>query len=403
MLGTTLVALFAGLLVGTFTGITPGIHANLVAAFVATHGLLLLGYTDPLSLAVFLVALGVTHSMFDVIPAIFLGAPDPSTILAVMPGHRMLFRGLGYEAVKLAMVGSFLGLVGTVLVVPVIAVVIPLLDVWIKPWLPWILSVAVIWSVWTEPDSTSRIAASIVLVLSGFLGFIVLSPGFVDEPLFPLLTGLFGVSSLLASIGPENQYPLQRVTDMIRVPRWTWVRILSGGISAGTVGAFLPGLGPAHVAGIASLAVRDPSPPEYLALTGVIGTVNFVVSIVTFWSVGGARNGIIAALATVVGSITPLHGAVLLCAALTAAPIAMMMGLFVTKVLLPLFSKIPYHWIAKSVLAVLLVMTVVLAGPIGLAIVVTATAIGLLPGSLKCAHHHAMGCLLLPVIVALMG
>jgi putative membrane protein len=37
-----------------------------------------------------------------------LGAPDESKALNVLPGHRMLMEGKGFEAVKLNVIGSLL-------------------------------------------------------------------------------------------------------------------------------------------------------------------------------------------------------------------------------------------------------------------------------------------------------
>ena len=85
----------AGVLAGTVTGIIPGIHVNLIAAFVLGGSFVFGG--DPLLLGAFLVALGVTHSFVDFLPSIYLGAPDPETALAVLPGHRYFLKGKGHK------------------------------------------------------------------------------------------------------------------------------------------------------------------------------------------------------------------------------------------------------------------------------------------------------------------
>jgi TctA family transporter len=50
----------------------------------------------------------VTHTFLDFIPSVFLGAPEGDTALSVLPGHRMLLKGLGYDAVKLSAFGSLM-------------------------------------------------------------------------------------------------------------------------------------------------------------------------------------------------------------------------------------------------------------------------------------------------------
>ena len=89
-------ALALGIIIGTLTGLFPGIHINLVIVFLST----LLSYNlgiPILSLIIFIVSLSVTHTFLDFIPGIFLGCPDEDTALSVLPGHQMLKEGKGMD------------------------------------------------------------------------------------------------------------------------------------------------------------------------------------------------------------------------------------------------------------------------------------------------------------------
>ena len=110
-----------GVIAGIATGLIPGLHVNNVAlAAIALQGslislaMLLFGWADPtleeLLLIVSTLIIGnvVTHTFLDFIPSVFLGAPEGDTALSVLPGHRMLLKGLGYEAVKLSAFGSLM-------------------------------------------------------------------------------------------------------------------------------------------------------------------------------------------------------------------------------------------------------------------------------------------------------
>ncbi len=92
---------FLGIVVGIITGLAPGVHINLISVLLFSVSPFLLGYTSALHLAIFIVAVAVTHAFLDALPSIFLGAPEEATALAVLPGHRMLLEGKGYEAVFL--------------------------------------------------------------------------------------------------------------------------------------------------------------------------------------------------------------------------------------------------------------------------------------------------------------
>ena len=101
MLLEILLAILIGILIGTITGLIPGVHINLVGAFLIGVSASFLFFVGPVYLAVFIVAMAITHTFVDFIPSIFLGCPDTDTELSVLPGHELLKKGQGYEAIVL--------------------------------------------------------------------------------------------------------------------------------------------------------------------------------------------------------------------------------------------------------------------------------------------------------------
>ncbi len=110
-----------GVCAGIATGLIPGLHVNNVAlAAIAIQGplislaMLLFGWADPtveeilLIVSTLIIGNVVTHTFLDFIPSVFLGAPEGDTALSILPGHRLLLKGLGYEAVKLSAFGSLM-------------------------------------------------------------------------------------------------------------------------------------------------------------------------------------------------------------------------------------------------------------------------------------------------------
>src|SRR3989344_3256929 len=164
-----LLSIAAGCFFGIITGLTPGVHVNLVSVLLVSISGYLLGFLSPLSLGVFIVAMGITHTFLDAVPSIFLGAPDPDMALAVLPGHRLLLEGRGYEAVKLTVIGSLLGLIGTVILIPFIIPFLPLIYSYIEPWMGWILIVVVVYMVLKEGKFKKIFGASFVFLLCGVL------------------------------------------------------------------------------------------------------------------------------------------------------------------------------------------------------------------------------------------
>jgi TctA family transporter len=116
-LALDLILIFVGTIVGMITGLIPGIHTNTVAAvLVVVNGPLSLGLSNLLgnnslleaqvALICFLVALAMAHIFVSYIPSTFLGAPDESTALSVLPGHRLLLQGRGMVALRLSAQGG---------------------------------------------------------------------------------------------------------------------------------------------------------------------------------------------------------------------------------------------------------------------------------------------------------
>ncbi len=142
--GTLLVVLFfalLGSLLGTGSGLVPGMHVNTLALLLLAVSAPLLGTITflcsgfglgpelaPLLLSVLIVAASVTHSFVDFLPSLFLGIPDESKVLSVLPAHRLLLAGQGGSALVCAATGSLIGATVALLLA------IPLQLLMLSPW-----------------------------------------------------------------------------------------------------------------------------------------------------------------------------------------------------------------------------------------------------------------------------
>ncbi len=204
-----ILALLLGVLAGTFTGLFPGIHINLVAA-----GLLAaIGYfsgVEALVLVVFIVAMSITHTFIDFIPSIFLGAPEEESFLAVLPGHKLLRKGEGYEAVILTLYGGLFALLVVLVFSFIFSLVLPWIFDFISNFIAIILIFASLYLILREEEI---LISLIVFVLAGFLGLLTFQLP-VKEPLLPLLSGLFGISGLLLSVKGSVKVPAQKIMKL---------------------------------------------------------------------------------------------------------------------------------------------------------------------------------------------
>ena len=240
MIFQIIIALCLGILVGIFTGITPGIHVNLVAATLFALSPILLQHTGPISLAVFIIALAVTHSFLDTIPSIYLGAPDEENALSVLPGQRMLLKGEGYQAVKITILGAFAGLIIAICLIPFFVLIANKVYPLLKPYLAYLLLGIIAFMILRGKQ---KFWAFLLFILSGSLGVLTFSIPNLKEPMFPLLSGLFGVSGLLLNFFDNTSIPAQNISKEIEMEIEELVKIICASSIGVSFIQFFPGLG----------------------------------------------------------------------------------------------------------------------------------------------------------------
>ncbi len=395
MLTVILAAIAAGILLGIITGLTPGIHVNLVSLLILNLSPLLLNYTTPLALAVSIIAMAVTHTFLDAIPSIFLGAPDSATVLNVLPGHRMLLQGRGFEAVKLTVIGSLCALILAVLLMPFLIQTIAKLYPLIKHNIGYILIIVVSFMILKDKN---RLWNLIVFLMSGTLGMAVLGISSLENPLFPMLSGLFGISMLVVSLRDRVKIPEQSL-ESEDVPRMTMAKAVTASTVAGAFTSMLPGLGPAQGAVLALQFVRKLGDYGFLILVGGINTVNFVLSLVTLFVLDRSRNGAVIAVSKIMEGLVVDDILVFTGAALVAGGVATFLALKISKVFARFIVKVNYRTLVVSIILLVSAMAFYFSSWLGLLVLFVSTMIGIIPNEMGIARNHAMGCLLLPVIL----
>src|SRR6056297_1036426 len=208
MLKEILITLILGVLFGTLTGLIPGIHINLVGGFLISLSTGLLLDVNPIYLVVFISAMAITHTFVDFIPSILLGCPDTSTELSVLPGHELLKKGEGFQAIILSVYGSLAAVIILLIISYPSLKIIPEIYSQIKSVMPYLLIGVSLLMILLE---RKKLTALKVFLISGLLGWSVLNLGEgLKQPLLPLLTGLFGSSMLITSIKNKSKIPKQK-------------------------------------------------------------------------------------------------------------------------------------------------------------------------------------------------
>jgi len=386
-------AILLGVAAGTITGVIPGIHTNLVAVTLLSL-IPFLPSTSTTTLIAFIASMAITHTFLDFIPSIFLGAPDEDTALGVLPGHKFLMKGLGHEAIKLTLIGSSIAIALLVIIIPTFIFTIPKIYPFIQRMMSWFLIWISIFLILDERESKTR--AIIIFILAGFLGIATLNLN-ISQPLFPLLTGLFGSSTLIHSIKTKTKIPKQKITETL-ISKKELIKPAIATTLISPLCSFFPGLGSSQAAIIGSKITGRLSSEQFLVLLGSINTLVVSVSFLTLFLVDKSRTGVANAVSQLT-TLTPGNLITILIAILAASIIAIPLTILISKIFAKNIHKINYSKISLTVLALLTALVFIFSGFIGLFTFAVATVLGLTCIEFGTRRSFLMGALLIPTIL----
>ena len=393
MLIEIIIALSIGVLFGTLTGLIPGIHINLVSVLLVSLVGSFFLEIKYVYLLVFLVSMATTHTFIDFIPSIFLGCPDTDTGLSVLPGHQLLKKGLGFQAVVLTAYGSLASLIILIILLIPSIIFLPKIYPFIEKILPYLLILVSIILISLEKQKTK---ASGVFLLTGFLGLIVLNlpENTLSQPLFPLLTGLFGSSMLITSIKNKTQITEQKTER----PKPKLLKPLIGATIACPLCGFLPGLGSAQAAIIGNTFVKTDK-KGFLILLGATNTLVMGVSFLSVYALSKTRTGIALSIKEIFGTIGIEHLILIIFIMILSGIISFFLTIKIAKIFSKQLFKINYTLLSSITLLILCTFVLIFTGFFGFFILTLSTLTGYYSISLGVRRSNMMGCLLVPTIL----
>lgn len=280
-----------------------------------------------------------------------------------------------------------------------------------------------------------KCAALCVFLIAGFTGFMLIETpwimvrNFYPIPqmmqnatvLFPMLTGFFGLSTLILSLSENSKIPPQ--SDSPCKTGLSRRRIFRGvltGTAAGGLVAFYPGVTAAQGTIVAKLASgsgdedsRDfKSQKEFIVSVSAVDTACEIFNILALFVIMRARSGGTIAISKISAPIMtpwspvtnlPLLMVALLLSITAAAIVSYCATLVIGRRFAKSFARVNYRALTLGIIVFLFIMLFLFSGPIGLLIAAACTFIGFLPPLLGISRAHLMGCLLFPVILFYLG
>jgi len=408
----------AGASVGMFSGLVPGIHVNTLASVmlvmypsIASFISLFAPSEDvPVLLSACIVSASVVHSFVNYVPGVFTGVPDQDTAMSVLPGHRLLLDGKGMVAVRSSAIGSLVGAMAAVIAaVPLQYLMINGLGEIFQSVTVVMLAVAAVALVLTERTLKERCFAAVLIAMSGLMGCVCMfmpvpfsGPVFGGDLLFPLLTGLFGIPTLISS---ARNVDIPEQTDDERYP----VTPASGlkGVLTGSIVGWFPGITATAGAAFTRLFVKEDRPERFIALVSSIGTASVIFALITLSVNGKGRSGTMLAVKDILGDSVMGTGNGIFMLMLLSVAVASVIGYWASirsgKMMAKYIPKMNIKRMNTAIVALIAVLTVLMTGAWGMAVLLISSLIGLIPLSAGTGRVHLSGCLLVPVILMRFG
>lgn len=436
-----------GVFTGVLTGLIPGLHVNNIAVILLSLSTLIIssfsfltnyGFNQEfifLLIAIYIISCSLSHTFLDCIPSTFLGAPDADTALSVLPAHNLLLEGKGYEAVSLSALGSYGAILFCfALLFPVRLVIGNPLFFYetLREIMLAVLVAITFLMIATEkgkiddikkinPQVAGMLFAIFVFFLSGIFGIILFeipveSPiGLYSPVLFPALTGLFGISTLLDSLRNDPSIPEQEIKNIELDKNSKKQSIISAttGSLGGMLVSIIPGITSATGTVLAMNArgktgdenTSDSNKKQTIVTLSAVNTACAFFVVMVLFVILRPRSGAVVAVAELItiqewnNLLMPYNLSFLLIAVLLAGTLSYFLTLKFGKIFAKHFSKLPYKKMVKLTISFIVVMVFLFTGLFGLLILLVATTIGLLPITWGIRRSHCMGVLLLPIII----
>lgn len=409
------IACFIGILIGTTTGIIPGIHVNTAGAILFASSGALLTQVSPEFLCVLMVSMSIAHALIEFVPSMLLGVPQEGTATSILPGHRMVLEGRAKEVIRIVSVGGFGAIIVTIIMLPLFSIALPILHDTIKPYTWMILLVASVYLTYSLTANFRDFLWSMLLfILSGILGWILFqTPITSGVTLMCTFSGLFGISTILFSLNDSSTLPHQNPFYELNIDYNKFKSIFAGGITGAILG-FLPGFGPAQGTVIAQAVSGtndnndDDDTVNFLLATSGLNISDCLFSLMAIYIIGNPRSGIAVYMSYLISEMNMNHLIIFIFASLLAVSVSLAVSLKLGDSFSRLMGMVDYKKLSIGVILlqilILYIFIFYYKAPIAYMTIalITSTALGMLPHYIGVGKSHLMGVLIIPAIVIYM-
>ena len=340
-----------------------------------------------------------------------MGIPDEDTILSIQPGHRLLFKGKGRQAIRLVSIGGFVSIIILTLLMPALMIILPVTYNLLKDYIGYLLLIVMIILLTRFNKKDRRFKSILLFLISGILGLTVLNSNIGSNlGLLAILSGLFSISSLLYSINSKSKIPPQSMNKSILIDGKFKKSAFAGSIS-GCILGLLPGLGPAQGTIIAQSITlnRNITPEEFLITNSGVNISDTLFSLIALYLINNPRSAISVYIGNILPNIELIHVVFFIFVSLVSVSIACIISIKIGDFMIENMVKIEYKklniFIILLITSILVIFTLSSNGCLWYVLLcyITSISIGLIANVLDLSKSNLMGVLIVPSIITYLG
>ncbi len=368
----------AGFVLG-FAGLVAFLHTNSILQLSSQF------LPQGFSKAVFASSLSFSKLVFELIPTIFFFIPSFSYGVSILPAQKLFYEGKGLFALKTILASFFHSMVFSILLLPLVLLSLPVLNSFVSPIVGWILLLVVAASLFSKEK---RWASVFAFLLSGALGLVLFSKPLLQEPLFPLLSGLFGIPAIFFSLNSRKP-PQREDAGMVRVD----LKIVFMGVGLGALSGLLPAMSPVFLVSLLFLVLEPLGESVFIQASASTLVSKTFFDFVAFNAIGKARSGAVAFASSELAD----GGNLLL--ALTAGAASLFLAIALMLLLYRRFSALSLlggNGVSLAVLALVFGAVFYFNGFLGLFVLAVSACVGVCTNFLGVNKTTLLGALLLP-------
>lgn len=387
MLFAIIIGSILGIFFGIISGLIPGLHIN-STIYVITH----LPISAEINSIIIIIS-SIIFCFLSILPSTILSLPNSDNFVSILPTQRMYLKGKGFEAILLYLKGAKYSLLYGLPLLILFLILLPYLSKVLKIITPIILILGLIFLVFSK----NNYWGFLIIILSGFIGYLAMNYFPIQNPLLPLISGLFGVSSLIFILKEKIITTKQKITfPNISKSSKLKVGILASSLSV--IVSLFPGLGNGFATYFGA-KISKLKEEEYILLNGGISTLVMILSFFVVYSLGKSRTASAVFFKDLAKNSFVYNYFIIFAIIILSIFLGYYLTIFLSKKILLQSKKIDNRKASYILIVFLHILVLIFSGYLGLIVFWISGLIGYLCILSKNPRILMLACIILPVLI----